>query len=308
MFTKANRAINVRHVPLESLDLDRKKVVVVGGTDGLGRAIANAAAARKAHVTVAGRTFRDASSAPANLDFAKADLSTVAEAKRLASALPAGDVDVLVLTTGIMPGATKVVSAEGIEIDMAVSALSRAVLLKELGGKLKAGSRVFVMGFPGAGQSGDPSDLNSDKKYEGGLGFSHMQTVAVNEALVHHYAALLKDKGVGVYGLNPGLIQTNIRAGAMGGTVFGWVFETLTGLFSVSPATYASNVLPLFTAPELAAHSGALFGQDGAAILPTPSMTDAAYTAQFIKGLDELQARAEAAGKGAGVGAGAKLA
>ena len=43
---------------LESLDLAGRSLVVVGGTDGLGRAITLAAAGRGAAVTVVGRTNR----------------------------------------------------------------------------------------------------------------------------------------------------------------------------------------------------------------------------------------------------------
>ena len=52
--------ITVTKIDPERLDLSSRRVAVVGGTGGLGRALARLMAARGAEVTVAGRTFRDA--------------------------------------------------------------------------------------------------------------------------------------------------------------------------------------------------------------------------------------------------------
>ena len=52
-------SVTVRPIPVEQLDLSSSKLAVVGGTNGLGRAIAQQALARGADVTVVGRTLRD---------------------------------------------------------------------------------------------------------------------------------------------------------------------------------------------------------------------------------------------------------
>ena len=44
---------------------------------------------------------------------------------------------------------------------------------------------------------------------------------------------------------------------------FGGIMEGLINMFNPSPETYAANMLPLFTAPELSAHKGTMFGQKG---------------------------------------------
>ncbi len=54
-----NKDITWKPIPPESLDLKGKKVVVVGGTGGIGRALSRLMADRNAEVTVIGRTFRD---------------------------------------------------------------------------------------------------------------------------------------------------------------------------------------------------------------------------------------------------------
>ena len=51
--------VTVRPIPIEELDLSSKRLAVIGGTNGLGRAIAQQALARGAAVTVVGRMFRD---------------------------------------------------------------------------------------------------------------------------------------------------------------------------------------------------------------------------------------------------------
>jgi len=78
-------SVTVRPVPVERLDLSSKRLAVIGGTNGLGRAIAAQALARGAEVTVVGRTFRDD---PADrLAFVAADLSLMSEAVRVSREL-----------------------------------------------------------------------------------------------------------------------------------------------------------------------------------------------------------------------------
>ena len=59
VLTKKNPNIRVHPERVGRLDLSGKKLVAVGGTNGLGQAIARQAHARGAEVTGVGRTFRD---------------------------------------------------------------------------------------------------------------------------------------------------------------------------------------------------------------------------------------------------------
>lgn len=84
MYGKANKAINLTKVSLNTLNLANKKIVVVGGTDGLGRSIARQCSeTHRADVSVVGRTNREESTS--KIKFLKADLSLVTEAERIAS-------------------------------------------------------------------------------------------------------------------------------------------------------------------------------------------------------------------------------
>lgn len=280
--------------PLHGLDLHDWKVAVVGGTGGLGRAISRALAAQGATVTVVGRTFRDADLP--GLRFLPADLNLLAEARRVAAELPAESLDLVVFTTGILAAPEREETAEGIERDMAVSYLSRRVLLDGILPRLgkdrpdrSLKPRVFVMGMPGTNQVGDPDDLNAEGAYAAMR--VHSNTVAGNEILVLD-AARRFDHAT-FFGLSPGLVRTNIRDNLLGhGSWKSRLAETLIGWFTPTPEQYAEGITPLLVSPDLEAHSGAMFDQKGKSVAPTKQLTDAAYIARYVKASDALIARA----------------
>jgi NAD(P)-dependent dehydrogenase (short-subunit alcohol dehydrogenase family) len=261
-------SVTLRPAPVD--DLSGRQIAVIGGTDGLGRALARWMVARGATVTVVGRTMRDEVSP--RLRFVKADLSLMTEAARVGELLPA-DLNLVVLTTGILAARAREVTAEGLERDMAVSFLSRVAALGALVPRLQGGKRprVFVMGFPGAGNLGDPDDLNAERSYAQMP--VHMNTVAGNEALVIELAK--RHPQLGVFGLNPGLIKTNIRANVFGeGSLLQSVAETVIGWFTPSADDYAATIAPVLFAPELEGRTGLMFGKGGTAIQRTDGMTD----------------------------------
>lgn len=250
------------------------KVAVVGGTNGIGQGITHELAAKGADVTAVGRTFRD--QGLKNISFVEADFSTVAKAQELAKKLPAEQYDILVFTTGILAGPKRVENTEGIEMDMAVSYLSRYVITKETAPKLGLGRiaseeatklikrpRIFVMGFPGVNQVATIDDFNSEKAYN--FMNAHQNTVVANEALVLHGATTTP--AVDFFGLNPGFIRTNIRVGPV--YKEGWLanaFESVVGLFNPTVKEYAQGIVPLLVHPELEGKSGMMFNQSGQAI------------------------------------------
>jgi NAD(P)-dependent dehydrogenase (short-subunit alcohol dehydrogenase family) len=295
---KKDKRIAWRRVDAESLDLGDWKVAIIGGTGGLGRAMSRHLASRGASVTVVGQTFRD--SGVQGLSFVKADLSLMREAKRVAEALGAEQLDLVVFTTGIFAAPERQETAEGIERDMAISYLSRLVMLREMAprlgkdrpaGRLKP--RVFVMGYPGTGQVGTLDDLNAEKSY---VAFAvHMTTVAGNEMLV--LDAVERYPHATFFGLNPGLAKTNIRDNFFGKESLKSRFvEGLIGLLMPSPETYAERMTPLLVSPDIEGHSGAMFDQKGVAVLPTPRLTDASYVTAFMTASEALVARGQGVG------------
>src|SRR5688572_4101499 len=288
-----NKNLTWKPVSPESLDLSGKRVVVLGGTGGIGRALSRLMAARGAQVIIVGRTFREADTP--GIRFMQADLELISEALRIGRTLPAEEFDLVVFTTGIMPGPERVETAEGIERDLAVSYLNRLAMLRELGPRLgrkrmNPGSkpRVIVMGVPGANAQGHLEDLNSEKTYSPMP--AHMNTVAGNEALVLYGARQYTD--INFYGLNPGLIKSNIRSNMSGGqdSLRHRITEGIIGFLTMSADTYAERIVPLLFSTDIELASGAFFNQKAIAILPSEIMTPS-YVNEYIEASDKLLRR-----------------
>src|SRR5882757_5666242 len=212
-----DRSVIVRPIPIEQLDLSSKRLAVIGGTNGLGQAIAQQALARGAEVTVVRRTFRD--DPAAGLKFVAADLSSTSEAVSVGRELPAESFDVVLFTTGIVAAKTREETTEHLERDVAISYLSRLAVLQGLSPRLGSARadgaprpRVFVMGSPGTGEIGNPDDLNSEKNYRAMV--AHGNTLAGNEILV--LGAKDRFPGPAFFGLGPYLVKTGIRSNLLG--------------------------------------------------------------------------------------------
>ena len=284
---------NWQRTPLTQDALAGKKVAVVGGTNGIGRAFAHTLAAQGAEVIVVGRTFRDEGAE--RISFIQADLSDMEQARRTAQELPIETLDWMIFTTGIMPGKKREENSEGIEIDLAVSYLSRFVIVRETAerlGKNRAQTevkpRVFVVGFPGTNQKGDINDLNSKGNYS--LMTAHSNTVIGNEALVLDGAA--RYPHVNFYGLNPGLKKSNIRAGMLGeGSFFQGAAEFVIGMVTESVEDYSERIAPLFVSTGIENQSGALFNRHGDPIHPSRELADAANLQKVIEVSEKLTSR-----------------
>jgi NAD(P)-dependent dehydrogenase (short-subunit alcohol dehydrogenase family) len=285
--------VTIRPVPIDRLDLSSKRLAVVGGTNGLGRAIAQQALARGADVTVVGRTLRDD---PADrLTFVGADLSWMSEAVRVGRELPAESFDVVLFTTGIIAAKSREETFEHVERDVAISYLSRLAILQGLSDRLGSARedraprpRVFVMGSPGTGAIGNPDDLNSEKDYRAMV--AHGNTLAGNEILV--LGAKDWFPGPAFFGLGPYLVKTGIRSNLLGdGSITHRLVETIVGIFMQSPETYAKRMVPLLFAPELEGRTGLMFGHKAQPILPTQGL-DSAYIDRYLSASEALLLRA----------------
>jgi NAD(P)-dependent dehydrogenase (short-subunit alcohol dehydrogenase family) len=287
--------VSIRPQSIDKLDLSSKRLLVIGGTNGLGRAIAGLAMAHGADVTVVGRTLRTFPEGQPK--FVRADLSLMADAARLGEDLAVEDFDVALFTAGIIAAPTREETAEGIERDMAVSFLNRVAVLKGLSGRLgiarPAGApqaRVFVMGSPGSGQLGNPDDFNSEELQYKAL-VAHANTIAGNEALALGANGMFP--GPAYFGLGPGLIKTGIRENWMGrdGGLGYRLFEGAVGLFLQSPDQYARRVLPLLFTAELNGRTGIVFNRKGRPTSPSKGF-DAAYVARVMNATNQLLTRA----------------
>jgi NAD(P)-dependent dehydrogenase (short-subunit alcohol dehydrogenase family) len=288
-----DRGFAVRPVAIDDLDLSGKELTIIGGTNGLGRAIAQQALARGAAVTVVGRTLRD--DPGPRLTFVPADLSSMREAFRVGQHLPVETADVVLFTNGIIAARQRQTTTEHLERDLAISYLSRLAILEGLAARLgsarahaTAQARVFVMGSPGTGAVGNADDLNSERSYR--VTSAHDNTIAGNEILV--LGAGERYPGLGFFGLAPFLVKTGIRSNLLGeNSLVHKIVETAVGLFMQSPQTYAQRIVPLLFAPELDNETGRMFGHRAQPILPTPGI-DQSYVNRFLAASDALLLRA----------------
>ncbi|CCK68304.1 putative short-chain dehydrogenase/reductase KNAG_0A06460 [Huiozyma naganishii CBS 8797] len=297
---KWDKALDVDH----AVDFKQVNVAVIGGTGGLGRAISEELVAKGCNVTVVGRTFKELPQD--NLLFLKADLQFVKDAEAVGEQLRRQNFTHYIFTTGILASAKReITERESIEKDMAVSYLSRFVILNSVSQSLTKkfavaepdGSttvlkpRVFVMGFPGSNTAGDPDDLNGDKAAYGAMK-QHMNTVAANEALVLD-KKIHGNNSFNTYGLNPGIIRTNIRDNYLvAGSWLSKLVETAIGFTQQTPKMYAQKIVPLLFTPDIETHNGAVFNNQGDAILPSKCM-DESRVARFIEQSHNLVALAK---------------
>lgn len=275
---------NAANAQFESL-----KVAIIGGTGGIGRSLSRLFASEGANVIVVGQTFRDADQK--GIEFIKADLSSMSEAKRVADDLPAENLDMVIFTVGIFASYHKEETSEGLEKDMAASYLNRLVMIRRMAPRLgkekrKLGlkPRVFIYGYPGTNKLGNLKDLNSEKCYK--VMTAHMNTVAGNEALV--LDSVNKYPNADFFGMNPGLIKTNIRSNLMGaGSLQFRLIEWLIGFFYQSVDEYATKIAPMMSSSDLKANSGTMFNNYGKEIPCSPGLTQE-YVSKFIFRSEQL--------------------
>lgn len=274
-------------IPLSELSgINSLHVLAIGGTGGLGRALSAELAKHGAKVTVVGRTFRDAGIE--NIEFVKADLGSIAESKKFASSVDVSKTDLVLFTTGIFSSIKREETSEGLEKDLATSFLNRKVILDTIGDKLTHKSelgepRVFLMGYPGNGELGTPDDLNQENNYK--FNVAHMNTVAGNECLV--VDAANKHSNFKVFGMNPGLVKTNIRDNLLGTGILSKAIEGIVGWWNPTPEEYAQTVLPAMLSPKLKEYNGIHLSKHGSLLSGTEGITKD-YASNYIYKADEL--------------------
>jgi len=267
-----------------------KNFLIVGGTKGIGAALGESLTKRGAHVVVTGRSQSDET--PSKAEFIKSDVSSLASARDLVTtALKDRKFDTVVMTVGIITRSTLTKTDEGIEEDLAVSYLSRFIILNELlkANAIEGRKRVFIMGYPGTDVAPvNIKDINFEttpyKQFP-----AHMNTVVFNEALVHSLARRHPD--LHVFGLNPGLIKTAIRDNVHGGTasISGKILETLIGWTNPSATTYAEGALiHLMATPQLDSQTAKSFSRKMVEVAAGPWASDEANQDEAWKASQDL--------------------
>jgi hypothetical protein len=179
---------------------------------------------------------------------------------------------------------------------MAISHLSRFVILREIADKIgnsrtdkSTKVRVFIWGFPGGERKADLDDFNSERNYKWSV--THSNTVLGNEALV--LESVERFPNVNFFGMNPGIISSNIMSGVLGNNSFLLKFQQIiVGMLFQSAEEYARKIVPLLFSNELEEHSGTMFGRHGDPIYPNPFLSDKVALKSVIDASEKLLKKA----------------
>ena len=190
-------------------------VVVVGGTSGIGQAIALAIARHcpTAKITIVGRNQAAADAMLPQLGpspkFIRADASLMSEIRTTARQITA--VDMLILTQGILTMAGRTPTAENIDNKLALHYYGRALFVQELLPLLRSsplgGKVLFVLDAV----NGNPSKINwEDMALENNYSISAAANHAITftDLAIRHWAAQPENANMTFTHANPGGVKT----------------------------------------------------------------------------------------------------
>jgi NAD(P)-dependent dehydrogenase (short-subunit alcohol dehydrogenase family) len=190
-------------------------VVVVGGTSGIGRAIALSIAQHcpSANITIVGRNESAAnailSQLGANPKFIRADVSLMSEIRAAAQKINA--VDMLVLSQGILTMAGRTPTTENIDNKLALHYYGRILFVQELLSLLRSSPNGGKVLFVLDGVHSNPSKINwDDMALENTFSLSsaaNHATSFINLAM-QHFASQTENTNITFTHANPGGVRT----------------------------------------------------------------------------------------------------
>ena len=180
--------------------------LITGATDGLGRHVARDLAADGWTVLVHGRSRAKAEAVLPGARVYVADLSSLAEVRRLADEVLANEprLDVLVNNAGIgsAAGAGRQESADGLELTFAVNYLSHVLLTLRLLELLERSAPSRIVNVASAGQTAiDFDDVQLERGWSGGRAYTQSKLAQIMFTI--SLAERLEGTGVSVNALHP---------------------------------------------------------------------------------------------------------
>jgi NAD(P)-dependent dehydrogenase (short-subunit alcohol dehydrogenase family) len=188
--------------------VDQQTILVTGATDGLGRALAGALAARGATVLLHGRsqerledTRRELAAAAGNVGSYIADFAALDDVRRLAGAVEQRHerLDLLVNNAGIGGGknGTREESVDGYELRFAVNYLAPFLLTKLLLPLLRRSEPARIVNVASAGQARiDFDDVMLERRYSGSRAYAQSKLAQI--MFTFELAERLRAEGAGV--------------------------------------------------------------------------------------------------------------
>ena len=242
-------------------------VVITGATSGIGLVAAETLARRGARIVF---VARDPSRAEAVLQRLRAagpqavhtvhyaDLSRIAEMKRVAAEISAAEprVDVLINNAGALFNSRQL-TADGLEMTLATNHMSYFVLTLGLADRLRATPGARVVNTASDAHKGrhlDFDDLQSAKHFRGFAVYGRSKLC--NILFTRELARRWRDTGVTVNCLHPGFVST--RFGDQSGGLFQRVVS-LAKLFAISPEKGAETIIYLASSDAVTNVTGEYF-------------------------------------------------
>ncbi|MBV9582660.1 MAG: SDR family NAD(P)-dependent oxidoreductase [Chloroflexi bacterium] len=241
-----------------------KRVILTGGTNGIGLAGARQLAELGAELTIVGRSAQRAREATASIgrpvDVLLADLSAQADVRRLAEQILERypRVDVLINNAGAMFGARQV-SVDGIELTWAVNHLAPFLLTNLLLTRLEASApaRVITTASAAHYRATLPFDDLQAERERWGLGFRRYgETKLANVLFTRELARRLAGTQVTANCFHPGFVRTGFNHD--NGVLIGLGMQ-VAHLVARRPEKGAETLVWLADSPLVSAMSGAYF-------------------------------------------------
>jgi NAD(P)-dependent dehydrogenase (short-subunit alcohol dehydrogenase family) len=247
--------------------LEMKTVLITGANSGIGRITAIELAKQGFEVVVVVRSKEKAEglmnellavSPKQTVDYLLADLSSLKQVRTCAEAFKKRyqKLDVLINNAGVCLPERKI-TEDGFEEMFQVNHLSHFLLTNLLLEELKRSPSARIINVSSAGHITGTFDLNnlqSEMKFTP-IG-TYCNTKLLNVLFANELAERLKDNGITVNSLHPGVVRTNFA-----GKFKGWfaMLNNLGKLFYISPEKGAATSIYLATSDKVKGVTGKYF-------------------------------------------------
>jgi NAD(P)-dependent dehydrogenase (short-subunit alcohol dehydrogenase family) len=246
-----------------------KTVLVTGATAGIGKETAYGLAKLGARVVIVGRNEEKTKavveelkqrSGNADVHFLLADLSRMAEVRRLATEVLARypTLHVLVNNAGAI-NLSRVVTSEGLELTFAMNHLGYFLLANLLLPALERGAPARIVNVASDAHRGgklDFDDLQSEKGYSSFPAYARSKLM--NILFSRELARRVKDRGITVNALHPGMVASNFMAKP---GLFGTLGHAFMRVFGISVEKGARTSIYLASSPEVEGVTGKYFAK-----------------------------------------------
>lgn len=254
-------------------DLKGQTVVITGASAGIGKEAVRDFAHRGARVIMGCRNLQKASKVANEIEAStgnksvvvrELDTSSLTSVRRFASRILAEEhrLDVLVLNAGIGGTAERVLTLENLELTMATNHFGHFLLANLLLGLLKKSqpSRVIVVASMIHSQlkTLDIENLNFTKSGTFWSTRAYSQSKACNILFARHLAMLVKDCGIAVNSMCPGMVATEIFKKSSG-FIEGYLYRFMVPILGKTPEQGAQTIIHLAVSEEAATITNAFF-------------------------------------------------